>query len=261
MKRRFNFTGRRKIPREKISIILNRDGDSVWLSDVSIDLNGMNLPSDGKVYVDAYHRTEIRRYNFGTVNNIKCPTDTGLSALAYSENLKFRVLVVDESAQHGLILAQADRIKLAVDMDRKSILPVDFRDLYHQIWKVEYGGDEGAPILVLNSTIPNIGNIAKSDPQFIMYVYPTVIREVLTHMVFVDNVDSISDPSVDWHRDWLNFARRILNGKGSPEILSPQEESFESDEVVKWIYEVVEEFCASRNEWREYINSLSGGER
>ena len=259
MKRRFNYTNRCKIPIEKISISLDRDEGSVRSFNATMDLNAMNLSSDAKVYVEAYHRTEVRRYDFGTVGNIVHPQDTELATLAYSENLKFRVLVVDESSQHGLILAHADRIKPVSEGDRKSILPVDFsRDLRQQIWLVDFAEDEGAPVLLFNRKIPNIENIARSDPQFIMYVYPAVIREVLTHMIFVEGVESPSDPSMDWHGDWLEFARRILPGEGPPEILNPQNKDFENGDVKGWIDKVVEEFCDSRNEWNSYISQLMG---
>lgn len=259
MRRRINYTGRRKINREKVSIILNKDNNSVRSFSVNINLDGTNFPPDAKIYIDAYHKTEAKRYDFGTAENIVPPRDTGLAGFAYPENLKFRILIVDESGQHGLILAHADRIRPLSDMDTKSILPVEFRDLGQQIWRVDFAGDEGSPVLVLNGNIPNIQTIAKSDPQFIMYVYPAVIREVLMHMIFAEGVESVSDPSIEWHGDWLDFSKRILPGEGPPESLNPQETAFESDAAGEWINKVVEEFSASRNEWREFIKQMSGG--
>ncbi len=258
MKRRFNFTGRRRIPRERISINLNKSGESVESFSATIDLNGIDLLSNAKVYLDAYHRTERRRYNFGTVENIVPPQNTGLATLAYGENLKFQLLVVDESEHYGLILAHADKLKPESGADKKPILPVDFRDLGQQIWKVEYSEDENAPLLLLNTKIQNIQNIAKSDPQFIMFTYPAVFREVLIHMVFVEGVASSTDPPIDWHRDWLQFAQRILPGESLPESLNPEDGNFEKERVKLWIDRVIEEFCASRNEWGEYINRSTG---
>lgn len=258
MKRRFNYTGRKKIPREQITITLNRDAGSVRSFNATIDMNGLNLPPGVKVYVEAYHRTESKRFDFGTVGKMLSPRDTTLTALAYTESLRFRVLVVDETGQHGLLLVHADRITPISEAGKKSILPVEFRDLGHQIWLVEYGEQDEAPILILNRNIPNIENITKSDPQFIMFVYPAVIREVLTHMIFIDGVDSPFEPSTDWHGDWLGFARRILPGEGPPENLNSREVNFNGEEVEKWINRVVEEFCASRNEWQKYINQLTG---
>lgn len=256
MRRRINYTGRRKIPREKISIIWNKDNNSVRSFSANINLDGFNFPPDAKVYIDAYHKTEVKRYDFGTAENIVPPRDTGFAGFAYPENLKFRILIVDESGQHGLILAHADRIRPLSDMDTKSILPVDFVDLGQQIWRVDFAGDEGSPILVLNANIPNIQTFAKSNPQFIMYVYPAVIREVLTHMIFAEGIESLSDPPVEWHRDWLDFSRRVLPGEGPPEIL--EQDDFEGDVAREWINKVVEEFSSSRNEWREFINQISG---
>jgi len=258
LKRRFNYTGRKKIPREKISIILNKDGDLVRSFDATLYLNDMALPSDAKVYIDAYHKTESSRFDFGTIGNTIPPRDTKLGS-PYVENLNFRILVVDESGQHGRILAHIDGIKPAADTERKPILPVEFDDLGQQVWHVEYTGDEGAPVLFLNETIPNIRNIAKANPQFIIYVYPAVIREVLSHMI-LEGVDSPSDPSIDWHGDWLLFARRILPGEGPPEVLDTKDGRFSLDDAKEWIDQVVEEFCASRKEWREYLKQLHGQE-
>jgi len=254
MKRRFNYTGRKKIPREKISISLNRDNNRRPQSfRADMRLNDLHLPPESKVYIEAYHRTEVRRYVFGTVRNLIAPEDTGLADIGYSDNLKFRVLLVDESGTHGLILAHADRIKPEASLERRAILPVAFDDLGRQIWRIEFAGDDNAPLLVLNRNIPNIENIARSDPQFILYVYPQVIREVLSHTVFVDGVDSQAEPDIDWHKDWLDFTKTILPGVTIPEILDPHQDGFDKEEVQEWINKVVEEFCASRPEWNAFI--------
>ena len=261
MKRRFNYTGRERIRKENISIVLNRDQQGrVRSFNATINFDGLNLLPDARVYVEAYHREELQRFDFGTLGGISPPPDTRLSDLAYTENLKFRVLVVDESGEHGKILAQADRIAPEAPADRKPILPVEFRDLGQQIWRVGFTGEEGAPFLIINNRIPNIENMAKTDPHFIMYVYPAIIREVLTRMIFIDGVDNISDPPVDWHRDWLEFSRSILPSEGPPEAILDPTANGNSEDAVEWIERVVGEFCSSRNEWERYIRLLEGGE-
>jgi hypothetical protein len=142
--------------------------------------------------------------------------------------------------------------------NKNPILPVDFLDIGQQIWQIKF--DEGFPVLVINKRITNIESISRVDPQFIMFVYPAVFREILTYMVFVEGVESPDDPQVDWHRDWLDFAKKILLAEEPPENLNPQNgNSFDKEEVEKWIERVVEEFCASRNEWIQYIEQLTGG--
>ena len=149
---------------------------------------------------------------------------------------------------------------LVVEGESKSILPVSFRDTGRQIWRIEYEGYEGAPLIIINSQIPNIENISRTNPQFIMYVYPNALREVLRKMFHLDYFGSVDDPEADWQRDWLEFAKAILNGKNPPERDSENGE-FVYEDVENWIDEVVEEFCNSRSEWYKYIEQLSDGEK
>ncbi len=260
MKRRLNFTDRKKILREHVRIELNSQNGTSKSFTVKFDLAAYSLPPDAKVYVHAYHKTEELIYDFGTVGATCVPHDTSLKGLSRTENLKFRMLVVDETGEHGLILAHADRISPFAEGEKMSILPVDFRDIGHQVWIVEYIADEGGPVLVLNSAIPSIETLAKSNPMFFFYVYPAVIRDILTNMVFVYGLDSTEDPSSDWQRNWLQFTRHVLSSEEPPSILNCKDEDFESDEAQKWINRVVEEFCSGRKEWKDFQATLVGGE-
>lgn len=251
MKRRFNYTERKRITLDRISINITRTNHVAESFDASINLEGMGLPDDAKVYVEAYHRTDLMRYPFGTVGNMVCPPDTGLSHLAHHENMRFRVIVVDESDKRGLILALADRMRPAGIYRKRSILPVEFRDLGRQVWKVDYEGDE--PVLLLNERIPNVHNLARTDPRFHLYIYPAVIREIFTHMFFIDEFD-VEEPAQEWHRSWLEFAKRFLGDDG---VLQLQLEGDQSDATdwLDWIDKLVEEFCSSRSkEWLKLIS-------
>lgn len=252
MKGRINYTGRKKIPLDRISITVSRRDHAAESFDASIRLEGMGLPDEAKVYIEAYHRTDLVRYPFGTVANIVRPEDTGLSHLAHNENLRFRVMVVDESDKRGLILASANRIRPAGIYLKRSILPVEFRDLGRQVWKVDYTGDE--PVLLLNEKIPNIHNLAKADPRFHLYIYPAVMREILAHIFFVDRIDDIEEPADEWHRTWLEFAKRFSGDDTLLQLDLGDEHSVRVD-VLNWIDRVVEEFCSSRSrEWSKLLS-------
>jgi len=254
MKRRLNYTGRKKIKRENVSInFIRQNGAVVAFAVNKIDLNDLNLPLDSRVYVEANYRTELRRFDFGTAGSVSNPSPCDLRGMAYPENLKFRILVVDTS--DGKLLAHADRISPEEPAAKKPILPVEFSDLGNEIWQVKYEGDEGSPILIINSRIPNIQNIAKQDAQFLVYVYPQVIREVLTDMVFVDGVDSTTEPSTDWNGDWLNFIRQL--GVEFPETLNKDDENFSKEDALNWINDSVQAFCNTHSsKFQEYIKKL-----
>ena len=250
MKRKLNYTGREKIKRENVSIHLSRQNDTLVAFEITrLDLGEMNLPPDAIVYVEAYYRTELKRFELGTVSTIRCPFSCDLKGMAYTQNLKFRILVVEPSGERK-ILAHADRIAPEEPAERKSILPVEFCDLGYEIWRVSYEGEEGSPILLINSRIPNIQNIAKQDPHFMMFVYPAVMREILTHMVFVDGVDSC-----EWHDDWLGFVSLFRVPR--PATLNKEDSNFEEENALKWINECVTTFCNTYSvKFQEYIQKL-----
>lgn len=244
MKRRFNYTGRKRITLDRISITLNRNNGIRESFDAVINLDGLGLPKEANVYIEAYHHTDLRRYQFGTVGNIVSSEDTSLQDMADKENLKFCVIVVDETGEQGLILASADKIRPAGEPKRLSILPVKFHDLGRQVWKIDYNGDE--PTLLLNERIPNIHNLAKTDPRFHLYVYPAVVREIFTYMFLVDEVDDLEDPTQEWHQHWLKFIEQFTNRRPIPQ---------DTNHVLTWVDELVEEFCTSRStEWSKFCN-------
>jgi len=254
MKRRLNYTDRKRIKRENVSMnFIRQNGTIVAFAVNKIDLNDLNLPPEARVYVEANYRTELRRFDFGTAGSVSNSSPCDLRGMAYPENLKFRILVVDTS--DGKLLAHADRISPEEPAEKKPILPVEFSDLGNEIWRVKHEGDEGSPILVINSKIPNIQNIARQDAQFLIYVYPQVIREILNHMVLVDGVDSTTEPSTDWHGDWIEFVRQL--GVDFPDTLNKNDGNFSEEEALRWIDHSVTAFCDSySSKFEEYIHKL-----
>lgn len=254
MKRRFNYTGRERIKRERISLSVIRENETITSFILNrLDLDGLTLPEDARVYAEAYYRTELKRFDCGTSCSPRIPLTGDLRDLAYPQNLKFRILVVDTA--DGKILACADRFSPEAPAEKKSILPVEFRDLGNEVWRVDYEGEGGAPILCINIRIPNIQNIAKTDSQFFVHVYPAVLREILMHVVFVEGIDSVSDPEADWHADWLKFCRYL--SVNPPDSLDPGNDNFDKYVATEWINNVVEASCNQYTDrFQEYIGKL-----
>ena len=256
MKRRFNYTGREKLTRESIKISINKTNGKPKSITPKLDLNEIKYPGDTRIYLDAYHKTDRKRFDFGKLKQVIIPEDLTIDELAYTDHLTFRLMLIDESGEHGKIIAHADRIRADEEADKKPILPVRFDDLGQQIWKLEFTGEEGGPILCINNKIPALENLVKSDPVFFMYVFPAAIKEILSHMIFIDKVENPEEPSITWHFDWLKFAKMIIPHEPVPNF-DPDE--YEKDEIVSWIDQAVEEFCnSSRNEWESVKAKFTG---
>jgi len=244
MLRRFNFTGRIKIPKSNVKITLIEENDVIKSFNALIQLSDLNLPEGAIVFVEAYYRMmESQRYDYGLVNQIRQPPNSSLGLLGLTGSLKFRVFVVDEN---GKILALVEDIGVKRESDKTSLLPVDVHDLGSRLWDLAETGDEGAPVLELNSRIEGIKLVAANDPRFILSVYPSVLRQILMRMAFIDCID-FGDPVFTWQKNWIQYSKNIYS--------TPPEGSIETvkEQIIDWIDGVVKAFTTTRSaDWRDY---------
>ncbi|KQC06653.1 MAG: hypothetical protein APR54_01535 [Candidatus Cloacimonas sp. SDB] len=256
MKRHLNYTRRQRIPAKNIHITFHRENEVIKSFDATINLQGLKLPFDAKVFVEVYYRTDRKRFDFGTVSNIIQPESTNISELGNLDNLNFRIKVVDLSTKYGLILAEADGIKPHTEKgDEKrirSILSTEFNcDLGNQVWRMNYS--TSLPILELNKNIPNIRSLAKSNPLFFFFVYPQVIREVLTYMFLVEEFDP-EETTEEWQFNWFEFAKRIY--LEDPPTRFNINDPDSRQEIVEWIEKVVDEFSSGEDKKWESFSKL-----
>lgn len=234
MIRRFNYTGRRKIPRSRVRIRVEEEGQRRRF-DAEIALDGLGLPPEALVFVEAYHRAAYRRFDFGTVGSPRPAAERWLDGIPVRSPL-FRVKVVLREHGNARILAAADRV-VPEDSDRgedarQSLLPVEYEDLGERVWALDLDSDW--PRLRLNKRFEGIREAARSGPEFLTLVYPDVFRAILTRALDEGKFDPDCDDE-DWGTLWLRFACREL---GQPH---PPEQS--ASENTEWIEEAVNAFC------------------
>ena len=249
MIRRFNFTGRRKIPRSRLSILLYAAPDGTPAFDAVLDLGSLALPPEARIHVEAYRRNYLRRFACGTVAQPRWPRGQALDGLDALSFVLFRVKVVDG---RGRILAVADRIlprrSEEEEAGKRYLLPVEFADLGNAIWRLDLDGEW--PSLLLNSRIDPIREIARADESFRALVYPEVVRQILHHIVIVeDHTDPDTDPD-DWMSLWLRFALSLMGRKALPP--SGQDEQVVLDKG-RWIDDAVDAFCASQRVVERFV--------
>jgi hypothetical protein len=234
MIRRFNYTGRRRISRSRVRIRVAEQGQRRGF-DAELGLDGLGLPAEASIFVEAYHRAAYRRFDFGTVGAPRSPSERWLDGIPVRKPL-FRVKVVLGENGVARILAAADKV-VPEDSDRReearqSLLPVEYDDLGDRIWALDLESDW--PRLRLNRRFEGIREAARSGPEFLTLVYPEVFRAILAKALDEGRFDPDCDDE-DWGTLWLRFACRELGRPRPPE---------ESDGgAAEWIDEAVNAFC------------------
>lgn len=236
MIRKFNYTGRKRIPQKLVRIHKFSNGQTNYFT-ASLALQNLGFPEHARIYVEAYLAANFVRFPFGTVSRPVTPADSSLDDLPGTDDISFRVKVVDESSNMGRIIAQADNIRANNDIDsgqKESILPVKYANIKHQIWKVEFDQDFPGPVLIFNNedNFPGIRTKMKDDPHFFSLIYPTAIRIVLSKIIEEGYLERDSD---EWYSRWIQFTEDVLGVSPTP--------SKDSPEVDNWIDEVVNSFC------------------
>jgi hypothetical protein len=234
MIRKLNFTGRRKIRRSRVRVDIMRDTGARRYFNIQLDLSGLDLAANARIYVEAYHRTGTMRFDFGTIASLHVPADRLLKGFSDACVPLFRVKAVDRTSEHGRILAAVDKIRPeSIENEpagSHALLHVEYDELGSRVWELDLDGDW--PVLKLNQRVDEAGLVAATDQRFFALVYPEVFRQVLKRVVLEDE-HTDPDCDDDWPSLWLRLAR-TLPGVGEP--------PFSRTRQAEWIAAAVEAF-------------------
>ena len=250
MIRRLNYTGRIKIPRNRVDISLFKDNDGKYFK-AKVNLDGLNFPAEAKIFIEPNYKGVYQRFEFGTVAKFKEPNSTRLNELPETELAYFDISIVDESNKIGLLLGKAKGIVISTDNipnDRIPLLYVNPTDLGNQFWKLSFdSSDDNRPILEVNNRIPELYEKAKNNINFISLVYPIAFRGVLTKIIEGGSFDVEED---HWIALWLKFINSTLGIKSFPEV---SEQEGLTPEQEEWIDECVNEYCKRFQLFEKFI--------
>jgi|HubBroStandDraft_5_1064220.scaffolds.fasta_scaffold15245_4 hypothetical protein len=236
MKRRINFSGRKKISADDIKIRVSEPA-SGQAPTFTVDLTmPSGLPKDARVYIEPYQRSTSMRFDFGTVGVVSPPADLRLTEVDYSSGILFRVKVVNETDDVGKIIAASSRIRpLSKDEDPgvKALLPLVSKNLGEEVWRLFMEG--AAPVLEINNRIPGLRDRLLSDRLLQGAVFPHALTILLQNLLGTDE----HDDDEQWVKDWTGFAER-LNGEELPDNLSDPENEVQ---LASTIENIVGRFC------------------
>ena len=253
--RRINFTARKRVRHADIHITVNESDASTVNFDVDMYLDEYRLPEDALIFVEAYRQTAWMRFDFGIVGAVRAPDNRALTEFDSPDAILFRVRITSGTEQKGLLLAEADGIRPSQpderDEKRVPLLSVQSDEkLGEQIFKVNFSD---RPILLINRKVGDWRALAK-EPGFVSLVYPSVLREILTHVLKEEEYDDPEDRD-DWRAQWLRFA--LLQGgvQGVPDVRGDSAEY-----VDDWIEEAVLSFCRRFHALKYFERFWSGSE-
>jgi len=250
MLRKLNFTERTKIPRSAVQITLRRESDGVLAFDPVLDLSSVTAPASSRVYIEAHYRTSYMRFDCGTLGDLTPPDDRRLSEIDSGSVVRFRVKVVDNATNTHRIVAAADDITVSASSSdggtRVPLLEVNFRDLGDLPWRVEL--EANGPVLELNNRVEGIERLARHDAAFFALVYPAAVREILTHILLIDEYE-IAEDADEWWSLWLRWARELTDAPLPAE----------REDRRTWIEDVAAAFCG-RHRVLEKLTSVRAEE-
>ncbi len=252
--RSINFTGRQKIPRDRINITPKADGTF----DANINLDGMKLAETSEVSLEAWDRFSMMCFDLGTVGNIRTIQNQHLDDIQRKDRIHFSVKVTETGSEHGKILAHYDNIHTVEKENRDCILHVKIDDIGDQIWKVHF--DEDGPILYLNNrlAIPNVRELVSKDPVFQSLVFPAIVKEILVR-ILINESDYDLDDHDDWRSKWLLFICKIIHQEEPPEPIKENGYLQNEDELVAWITDdAIPEYCRFFSWKAKYDDFLRG---
>lgn len=250
MIRRFNRTGRKAIARQHAKVTLHKPDPEQTYFEISLYLAPYSFPEDAKVRVEASRSNAVQRWEFGTVGDIRLPTQSDRVLRDIPESAEFRVAIVapDDS---GLLFGLSDSIRPrrqptthGMETAVESLLHVEIvNDLQQEVWRIDFGNEE-LPVLQLNDSIVGITHVVEHDPAFRSLVIPEIFRSILQRAVLVAQIDP-DDPEPNAWTDWLAFAKRQAPGADVPTLIDLSDTG-EREAALSWIEEVVSRFAAQR---------------
>ena len=250
--RRLHYTGRKRLKLEdmRVSIQQPADGECEFYADLSF--SKYELPPNALVFVEAYRQTSWMRFPYGTIGQLTPPQSRTLHEFGSAEGILFRVRVTSAGdSREGLLLAEANRIHPKTpeqtDQLRISLLPTKpDSTLEEQVYRVDFSD---GPLLLINSRAGDWRGLAR-DPVFVSLTFPSIIREVLVRIFYVEQHFELEDLD-DWRCQWLHFCSSF------PGVEDPPNEN-DGDAIDEWVDGVVATFCRQSNIYQTFQEYWTG---
>jgi hypothetical protein len=249
MARSFNYTKRQDIANSSVRVTVS-GVESHHEFAAAFNLKEYDFDSGAKLYVEAYRKNQLKRFDFGTVGAIVSPESTSLDEFGDDvTGVRFRVKVVAATAEKTILGMSRSSFRAENDEGGAAdcILPISRLPKENEnVWEVDFSDD--GPSLAINAALEK-QVVQKS--YFYALVFPAVIREILTYAFIENNPDELGE----WVDDWRQFALAL--GADVFPALSFEDNEKNVDLLRSWIDSAVKAFVRGKsltilaNQWKD----------
>lgn len=244
MPTRLNYTHRRKLTLEKMSIRIYPAENQPATFDINLNLDDLQGDhDDAHVFVEAYRQSTRMRFDWGTVGSMAPPPieERRLTEFEEWKHIRFRIKITDINHEVGKLIAWRNQIKPKGPEDEQDndLIYFENADLDGRVWDLRFDDDLG-PVVLIDKKAGNRHDVG-GNPKFQAAVYPEVMRRTLIQAFITDEENG--DDEQHWSHAWLQgFLKPQLKVQDPP----PLDEGDPSGRR-EWIEEAVRIF-AKRND-------------
>jgi hypothetical protein len=258
MKRRINFTGRKKIMQESVKLdVTGLNTPNVAFS-CSADLGRYNFPESAAVFLDVYRDKYIRqRHSLGTVGSPVKIRDEKIPRFSSYPVLTYRITVTDQGQGSKLILGRSSPILFTSSGPGSSaspILPLRYQNNINQVWCIDF--ESGKPVLLINSGITGIEEKIRNDALFRHSIFPAVLREILFYLFILKEPDEEDETT----QKWIQYISETLGFHDDLDILkdeNDEDDGTDYESKMEVIESIIEKFSCKN--FTVQSDSVSGG--
>jgi hypothetical protein len=234
--RRFNYTGRQRITRDRVHLAILR-GETCPELTAKVDLDGLDFAPTDRVVIEVHLQSVLERIEMGSAAAPKSLVAIPLRRFTEIDGLRCRVKVIaTEEPGAGMIRGIADHLRPRGDATDeqagRSLLPfVPDATLGQRVWRLDTSED--SPIVRVNPMGGDWRTIVR-EPRFAQLVMPELLDGIVRWVASMRLGDEEDGPIADWVAfvDALGVdSDALVQGAGAEEV----------DLVVE---EVVSRFCA-----------------
>ncbi len=204
-----NPTNLLEVDRQRIVIDVDREQTPWTVSLTQLVLDGLPLPPDLEVVLEARAGSSMQRFSLGSIREWDRKR-MALDELDLDSLLRFRVLI--HAPGNPLLVASCENLRSRSLDDAGSLIAMEPADLGEVAWRLEWSEDE--PTLLFNPNFFANARGAIQNPAFCALVLPEVARQIAHRIA---SAPAVANESGHPLHDWALFFRSIGFNAWPPE--------------------------------------------